>query len=502
MAHFGLDLSSRPFSCPHTRRHRDPIGIQDLPTSFLSNRRGHGLSFVNISTSEGPAVQSVPHPRILAMNGRIFRAALSVTLAGIFVKLAATSKEFVIAGLYGRSDAMDAFLSASLIPNLLVNVFAESMNQALIPTLVRVRMLQGQRKAQELLSSSMLWMCIFLVLACTVMAISARTFFPLLAWSFPAEKFELCLHLFWALLPMVILAGIASNCAAVLNSVERFTFPALAPVLIPITITVGALLLHARLGIWALVLFATLGTASQAALMAWRMGSHGHPLELRWHGMCDATREVLHQYGPVLLSSVVASGGLLVDQAMAASLPAGSVSTLVFAGRFVSVVVTLLAGAVSTALTPYFSMMVARKDWPGCRKTLRDWGRVVAAVAIPLAAAIILAAHMLVRVTLQHGAFSARDTAEVAPVLALYAAQIPFFAVSRVYYRFVLAKGRTDLILYCGILNLILDIVLDILLMRSMGVAGLALATSLWTVSTCVFFWFCARRLLTMAEAE
>ena len=132
------------------------------------------------------------------VNGKILRAAISVTLVGIFVKLAATSKEFVVAGVYGRSDAMDAFLAASLIPNLLVNVFAESMNQALVPTLVRVRMQQGQRKAQELLSSSMLWMCILLVLACTAMAVSARAFFPLLTWSFPAAKFELCLHLFWA----------------------------------------------------------------------------------------------------------------------------------------------------------------------------------------------------------------------------------------------------------------------------------------------------------------
>jgi putative peptidoglycan lipid II flippase len=435
------------------------------------------------------------------MNGRILRAALSVSVVGIVVKLVSTSKEFVVAGVYGRSDAMDAFLAALLIPNLLVNVIAESMNQVLIPALVRVRMEQGQRKAQQLFSNSMLWMCMLLILACAALAISARAFFPLLTWSFPPEKFELCLRLFWALLPMVILAGIASNCTAVLNSVERFALPALAPALIPLTIMVGALLLHGQLGIWALVLFTTLGTASQAALMTWSMGSHGYPLRLRWYGMSEATREVAYQYGPVLFSSVVASGGLLVDQAMAASLPAGSVSTLVFAGRFVSVVVTLLAGAISTAVTPYFSMMVAQKDWLACRKTLRYWTCVMAAVAIPLAAAIIFGAHLLVRVTLQHGVFSSRDTSEVAPVLALYAIQIPFFAVSRVYYRFALAMRRTDLILYCGILNLILDIVLDLVLMRSMGVAGLALATSLWTVSTCVFFWFCAHRLLTKAEA-
>jgi putative peptidoglycan lipid II flippase len=115
---------------------------------------------------------------------------------------------------------------------------------------------------------------------------------------------------------------------------------------------------------------------------------------------------------------------------------------------------------------------------------------------------MVLGANLLVRVTLQHGVFSPRDTSAVAPVLALYAIQIPFFAVSRVYYRFVLAMRRTDLVLYCGVINLILDVVLDLVLMRYLGVAGLALATSLWTVSTCGFFWFCARRLLARAEAS
>lgn len=434
------------------------------------------------------------------MNRRILRAAVSVTLAGIIGKLASTSKEFLVAGVYGRSDAMDAFLAAFLIPNLLVNVFAESMNQVLIPTLVRVRLQEGQRKAQELLSNSTLWMCLLLTFACVIMGIFARRFFPLLTWSFPPAKFELSLHLFWALLPMVLLTGIASNCTAVLNSVERFALPALVPGVIPLCVVAGALLLHGQLGIWALVIFATVGTAAHAGLVAWRMSSNGYPLRFRWYGMSEATSEVAHQYGPVLLSSVVASGGLIIDQAMAASMPAGSVSTLVFAGRFVGVVVTLLAGAVSSALTPYFSMMVAEKDWQACRKTLRHWTRLTAAIAIPLAAAIILSAHLLVRLTLQHGAFSSRDTSAVAPVLAVYAIQIPFFAVSRVYYRFVLAMRRTDLILYCGILNLLLDIVLDIVLMRFMGVAGLALATSLWTVSTCAFFWFSARWMLAKAE--
>jgi putative peptidoglycan lipid II flippase len=162
----------------------------------------------------------------------------------------------------------------------------------------------------------------------------------------------------------------------------------------------------------------------------------------------------------------------------------------------------LLAGAVSTAVTPYFSRMIAHRDWGGCRNTLRTWVRLTALVSVPIAAALMAGSHLLIHVTLQHGAFGPRDTAVVSPVLALYALQIPFFVSSRVFYRFLVAMRRTDLILYCGILNLTLDIVLNLILMRWLGVAGIALATSLWTVSTFFFLWYWTWRLLPAESPE
>jgi len=437
-----------------------------------------------------------------SVNRRIFRAAASVTAAGILVKVMATFKEVAVAGAYGRSDAMDAFLAAALIPGLLINLISESMNQALVPTLIRVREREGHDRAQELLSSSMVWMCVLLAAASAVMALAARGFFPLIASHFPAAKLELSVRIFYALLPVVLITGIATNCTAVLNTFDRFALPALAVAINPIVIVAGALLLSSRLGIWAMVYATLAGALFHAVVVAGMMDAHGYRFRLRWHGMTEATREVAHQYGPVLLSGVVASGGLLVDQSMAAMLPAGSVSALVYANRFVGVVLTLLAGAVSTAVTPYFSRMIAVQDWVGCKHTLRTWVRLTAMVSAPIAVGLMAGAHLLIRITFQHGAFGPHDTAVVAPVLTMYAIQIPFFVCSRVFYRFLVAMRRTDLIFYCGTLNLILDIGLNLILMRWFGIAGIALATSLWTVSTFLFLWYWTARLLPRADLE
>jgi putative peptidoglycan lipid II flippase len=424
----------------------------------------------------------------ISVNRQVLRAAVSVTLVGVLVKLVATGKEIAVAGVYGRSDAMDAFLAAALVPGLLINLISESMNQALVPTLIRVREREGPGRAQELLSSSMLWMCVLLGAVSVLMAATAREFFPLIASNFAAAKLDLAVRMFYALLPVVLITGIATNCTAVLNTFDRFAVPALAPIATPLAIMAAALALGGRLGVWALVYGTLAGALIQAGVVAGMMEAEGYRLRMRWHGMTEAAREVAGQYGPVLLSAVAASGGLLVDQSMAAMLPAGSVSALVYGGRFVSVVLALLAGAISAG------------DWAGCRRAVHAWVRLTAWVSAPVAVLLIAVAHPLVRVALQHGAFGPSDTAVVARVLAMYAIQIPFFVSSRVYYRFLIAMRRTDLALYCGILNLILDIGLNLVLMRWMGVAGIALATSLWTVSTFLFLRYWTRKLLGRAQ--
>jgi len=82
----------------------------------------------------------------------------------------------------------------------------------------------------------------------------------------------------------------------------------------------------------------------------------------------------------------------------------------------------------------------------------------------------------------------------------MYAIQLPFFVVSRVFYRYLVAIRKTTLILHCGVINLVLDVVLNLVCMRWFGVAGIALATSLWTVSTFLFLGFWTYRLLPRGE--
>ena len=436
----------------------------------------------------------------LSFNRRILHAAMIVTFVGVLVKVVATAKEFIVAGVFGRSDEMDAFLIAYLVPGVLMNLFSDSMNQALIPTLVRVKEVDGHCKAQNLLSSALFSTCIFATAGSLLMAVAARVFFPIIFMQFPAHKLLLAEQLFYGLLPIVLLCSVASNCTAVVNTTERFALPALAMVSTPLAIIIAMWLLAPRLGIWSMVFANLTGELLRVVVVVWFMQGHGYRFNLRWHGFSPQFREVVQQYGLVLLSGLVASGGLLVDQGMAATLPSGSVSTLVYANRFVAVVLNLLAGSIGTAITPYFSKLVAQRDWAACRRTVNTYVWITALISIPVALTMIFGSHLLVRLAFQHQAFGLQDTAAVSRVQAMYAIQVPFYIVSRVFYRYLVAIRRTSLTLYCGAISLFLDVIFNLSLMRVYGVAGIALATSLWTIISCGFLAYWTYRLLPVSE--
>jgi putative peptidoglycan lipid II flippase len=156
-------------------------------------------------------------------------AAFFVIVATLAVKFVATAKEFTVAGIFGRSDALEAFLAAALVPGLLINLVAESMNQALVPTLVRVKTTEGRERAQQLLSNTLVWTCILLVTASLGMGLTARLFFPLIGSHFAPGKLNLAVQLFYGLLPVVVLTGVASLGTSLLTLLDVSLFRHLHP---------------------------------------------------------------------------------------------------------------------------------------------------------------------------------------------------------------------------------------------------------------------------------
>lgn len=413
-------------------------------------------------------------------------------MVGVFTGLAmlgSTAKELVVASWFGRSDALDAFLIAYLIPSFVINLLAGSLNPALIPTFIQVRETEGREAAARLFSGALLGILVLLVLVSAALGLLAPFCLPLVGSGFDSAKLALTVRLLYVLLPVIVLSGLAATWTAVLNAGERFALPALLPILPPLAVIVFLVLAGGRLGVFALAVGTVCGLVFQATALAWTANSHGIPLKPRWHGCTDSLRQMAGQYAPVVAGALLMGSTDLVDQSMAAMLEPGSVAALNYGKKVVTLIVGISSVALSTAALPYFSQMTARQDWEGCRHTLKTYGRVIALASVPITLGLVFFSEPLVRVLFERGAFTAQDTKVVTGVQALLSLEIPFYLLGIMGVRVISALKRNSWLMAISGVNLVVNIVLNWVFMRYAGVAGIALSTSVVYLVSCVLIY-------------
>ena len=436
-----------------------------------------------------------------SVNRGIFSAALTVSGITLLVKIGSALKEILVARQFGTGDDLDAFLIAFLIPSLCINVIAASLASVAVPAFLQIKVRDGKAAAQHFFSNIHAWCIGLLVLISLALSLSGPFLLSLLTSSFSSEKYQLTRTLYFILLPILTVSGLSTLWGGILNAGERFGQVAWAQILTPMTTIIVLLAFGISWGIFALAIGTIAGFTFEAAILAKLLKGYGFTLLPRWGGWTPALLQVRKEYIPMLVGALLMSGMTAVDQAMAATLAPGSVAALNYGNRIVAMILSLMAGLWIVVLT-YFSKMAAEKDWTGIRHTLNTYSRLVFAVGIPLVLLLVLFSKPIVSILFERGAFSAQDTSLVSNIQIYYFLQIPFYVLVLLMMRLISSLKANRWLMLVSSINFILNVVLNYVLMHWMGVAGIALSTTIVYVISFFCFWFIIRRLLPMQITE
>ncbi len=439
------------------------------------------------------------HQSSWSTNRQIASAALTVGVATACVSLISMVRELIVAASFGTGDVLDAFIVAIVVPSFVINVFGGSVASALIPTWVRVHDQEGPAEAQHVLSSIVALGTSLLIGVSLVLALASSAVVPVVASGFSAEKMQLTQRLFLIFLPAILFGGLAAIWSAVLNAKDRFGLVAYSQALIPVA-TICALIVGGQWGIYALTAGVVVGYALRLAALGWELIRLDVAIWPRWHGITAPVRQVVSQYMPLIAGVALLSSSAIIDQAVAATLPPGSVATLGYGTKVVALATGLGAAALGTAVLPFFSRMVAAGNWNQLRHSLRTFSMVILAIALAGVAVLGLFSVPIVSFLFERGAFTQDDTLMVARVQTLSALQLPFFGIAILYSRVISSLGANRLLLWQAAICLPANVLLDIILSRYFGVAGIALATAGMYAIALVFLVIVGRRELARAS--
>lgn len=407
-------------------------------------------------------------------------------------RVAGLGRDILIFGFLGAGLHNSAFLMAFTLPNLFRRLLGEgALTSAFIPVASDEADAGGKTRAFAFLNRVLTRLFLFL-LGLTILGVGLA--WSLRFWPGLPERWYMVADLSIFLLPYVILICLAAIAGAGLNLFERFATPAFSPILLNMAMIVallgGALFFTRAPGALTLWLCAGVlaGGLLQLAFPIWDLRRQGW--RPRWDTRTDpALDRLMGLLIPGLAGAAVIQVNLLVVRLLAYAVDESGVALLYLASRLIEFPLGVFSLAVITVAFPGMARMVSAGDADGFGRSFREGLRLLLAISLPAAVGLMILATPVIDTLFRYGAFRSEDVAAAAPLLILYAAGLPFYSMATFLVRGLHAQKDMKSPLKVAVAVLFLNLALSLLLIRPLGIAGLALANVLASVfQTLVLF--------------
>ena len=420
-------------------------------------------------------------------------------------------RERVFAHYLGNGAVADACRAALRIPNVVRNLLGEgTLSASFIPVYATLNERPDPRAARAL-AGAILGL---LTLGASAMALVGIALAPaltdLVAPGFAGPTRTLTITLVRILFPMTGLMVISAWCLGVLNTHRRFFLPYAAPALwnvagIAALVAAGTwwaapdLPADAQLHRIALALAwgTVVGSVLQVGIQlpaCWRLLQGLAP---RVTLAVEGARDVLVAWTPLVLGAGVAQLSSLVETFLGSLAGQGGVASLSYAQLVQTLPVSVFGVSVAAVALPDLARDAATADTTAALRTRLATGfRRVAYFVVPAAFAFVVLSDVIVAALFETGRFAAADTAVVGGVLAAYGIGLLGAASAKLFASGFFALRDTRTPVKISIATLLLSGALAALLLRPLGVAGIALGSSVGaSVALLVQLWMLEGRI-------
>lgn len=422
------------------------------------------------------------------------KAAGLILAATILSKVLGFGREAALAAGFGASAAMDAYLVAQVVPMMLLGLVGTALTTAAIPVFTSYGA-EGKRKELP----TVIWStfhAVFLALSILTLVgiVASPVLVRLVAPGFSASQADLAAGLSRIIMPTMILLGLAGWATAVLQARKSFLAPALVGVPSNILLIFSALWAARHGGIRTLAWLTLAATATQFLVQIPALLHRGVHYQAALAFGHPGVRRIGVLMAPVILGVAVGQVNTVVDRILASGLPEGSIAALNYANRAAMLPLGFLTAPIVTVFYPSLAARWSGGDRAGFRALVEEGLRICLFLLVPVTVGLVLLRTDMVRFIFERGAFDARATQATAVATLCYGLGLLPIAwrdhLNRAFY----ALQDTSTPMLTGFAAIGANILLNLILVRYLAHAGLALATTIANTLGCLLLVFLLRR--------
>ena len=453
---------------------------------------------------EADPLEEPPESRAPSLGGGVAR----LTVGTLVSRVVGYVREMVAMAYFGLTGALDAYVAATTLPNLLRDVLGEyAAENAFMPT-YKTLLWRGRDAAAAWLLRRALWFVVgtcvlFVVLGAALAPWVVLGLVPGFARSHP-ELVATTTALSQWMMPYLLIIATAAVFGSLLLAERRFLRYSLAPAGASLCVIGAIVWLSGRFDVASLGIGIVAGGLVQMLICAWpyvrlRARTRGDDPEAVAHGRAGL-RKVGRAAVPIALAGILGKVNPIVDRALASVFCGlGRISALYCGARLMQLPFGILGLAVGRAAFPTLVEEASGRQEGGFSRAVVRALRLNAFLMLPATIGLLVLARPLVRLLFQRGAFTAEHTALAVTAVVFYSLGLVGMGgrtvLSRAFY--AMLDTRTPFLLSAVAVGL--NVVLSAaLVLTPLSHGGLALATALTVWAQTGFLLLALRRHLRL----
>ena len=411
----------------------------------------------------------------------VISGSLIIIAVSILAKFASFIAESVNAAYLGMDKRSDAFYMISSIQEIIYPMLSIGISKVFLPAYKRHISLGEDEKANVLANRMMTFLALITVGVVALLIIFARPVVSLIAVGFDDQTADLCADLIRISAPMYLFIIFAATYSAMLQSRNRFFASKIREVVSHIPPILCVILLYNRLGgergLYALAVSLVVGALCRLLIelpfVNWK-----YRYKPNFSFKDEEFRHVVVKLPPALITAGIAQINSLIDKMMASTFEEGAISALHYGTKLNHVLSGLLSTAVATAFYPQMIELITLDKKEELNRIITKIINIFCVLMIPVTIAGYMFSVPIIKVVYERGAFDASSTELTAGVFAFYCLGLLFYACSGILTNVFYGHGDTKTPMIISLITITINIILNFVFSKLLGISGLALATS------------------------
>jgi len=396
-------------------------------------------------------------------------------------------------------ETLSIYFAAFRMPEIVFEVLVFGvLSSAFIPTFSRFLAEKKRDEAWYVASASLNFAFLFFLLLSVLIFIFAQPLYRLLAPGFDESQVRQIASLARILIFAQAFFVLSYFLTGILESLQRFLIPAIAPIFYNLGIILGAVFLADEIGIYAPVVGAVVGAFLHFLVQLPLAAYLGFRPRLNFDWRHPGVRKI----GRLALPRVVELACLQLSKNaelfLASLVSVAAYTHYTFANSLQLLPVSLFGVSIAKACLPTLSAQAAKKNWLAFRQTFVASFNEISFLVIPFAVFLAVLRVPLVRLTFGASRFSWQSTVQTGYTLSAFClgilAQALVYLLNRAFY--ALHDTRTPVKIAVSTIFLYIFLGAMFILVDRRPIWSLALAFSLAvSIQVIVLFTCLVRRL-------